>query len=113
MNLDSPNLRPVSISYPQWVPLQYCLTQQQGCAFKENLPAIPLDCALTHIMKCFGTELTFSCSLVALQGCYRLTENGGGWKGPLEVPAQAGTTTATRVSCPSLCQATFKYLQWW
>lgn len=66
-SLDSPNLSPVSESYTQWVPIQYCLSQKLACTFKEDLPVVTLDCAFALVMKCSWSESTY---LLLQPGCF-------------------------------------------
>lgn len=84
MSHDSPNINPFCTSLVLWMLLQYCLSWKHVFAFKENLPVIPLDYGLAHIMKCSCSESAYLCNLVLCKPITDL-EKGGGWKGPLEV----------------------------
>lgn len=111
MSHDSPNINPFCMSLVLWMLLQYFLSWKHVFAFKENLPVIPLDYGLAHIMKCSCSESAYLLQPGSLQTRHRL---GEGWRlegtsGSHLVQAEVGTT---RVSCPRL--SAFKYLQgWW
>lgn len=84
---------------------------KQVSTFKENLPVFPLDCGFTHIMKCSCSESASLCNLVMCKAIPD-SENGEGWKGPLEVIlSKLGQAQLEGVAQD--CQMAFKYLQRW